>query len=329
MRLLSAAVAAFTSLSLTGHAYGYLIDPDSCKGDDYTLVKSMVEQAFTMVNIAMVEVNAQPMNKDATWLMKQLFNTEGSAAQAMVNQVFQAKPPNNKGQRTGILVFEKETTTANLDTLDQNEVVIFCDTTRLERRVNDLVHYYDKKVKQAVGKSNGCSTGAFMYTQQFVNKWDIIQVCPWFLEYAHSKKYATKADLSSLRAKMAVHGLDKLITDKFYTPIDLMSLWDKCMLHEMMHTKPGGSKQDVGGVSGYGWKNCKGLGQSGTGVNNADSWALFGSALYQFSLGSPIDENGDFSKTAIQTRSNSKRRLGSGPGRARDIIKLDTVKNFV
>lgn len=215
--------------------------------------------------------------------------------------------------------------TGNLDDLDKNEVVIFCDTSRLERRVSDPLHLYDNKVKQAVGTTNGCGT-AFMYTQTFANHWDVIQVCPWFLQYAVAKKYHTKTDIRDLRAFTAVKGLDKWITNKKYTPIDLMSLWDKCMLHEMMHTTPGGLKEDVGGTGGYGWKNCKGM-ASDKGKTNADSYALFGSALYWFNQGSPIDENGDFTSPAMT--SNSKRWLGGGIAQGIDAVKREAVKQFM
>jgi hypothetical protein len=168
-----------------------------------------------------------------------------------------------------------------------------------------------------------------MYTQTWPNHWDTIQVCPWFLEYAMAKKYHTDVDLRELRAFLAVKGLDKYITNHKYTPIDLMTLWDKAMLHEMMHTTPGGLKEDVGGFGGYGWKNCKILAGNGKGVNNADSWALFASALYWFNQNSPIDQNGDFTTSAMALQQGTtKRWLGSGPAMGVGAAKADAVKQF-
>lgn len=43
-----------------------------------------------------------------------------------------------------------------------------------------------------------------------------------------------------------------LIADVWYTPVDLISLFDKVMLHELTHTRIGGATRDVGGFSGYG-----------------------------------------------------------------------------
>lgn len=229
-----------------------------------------------------------------------------------------ASEPNNKGDRTGILAFKDEKT-GSLDALDQNEVVIFCDTSRLERRAKDPLHYYDNKAKEAVGMTDGCG-GAFMYTQAWAKHWDVIQVCPWFLEYATAKKYRTNADTTTLKAFLAAKGLDDLITDRVYTPIDLLALWDKSMLHEFMHTKAGSTKEDVGGFGGYGWKNCKGMAGDGRGQTNADSYALFGSALYWFNQGSPIDENGNF-KNEVPSDATKRRWVGSGAVRAAEALQ--------
>lgn len=65
-------------------------------------------------------------------------------------------------------------------------------------------------------------------------------------------KWKTGVDVKSIRGKLASNGADKWITNRKYTPIDLVSLWDKVMLHEMTHTKAGGLKEDVGGFGGYG-----------------------------------------------------------------------------
>ncbi|KAK5629270.1 hypothetical protein RRF57_004985 [Xylaria bambusicola] len=227
-------------------------------------------------------------------------------------EVLARSPANNKGEATGILTFEEEKT-GGIESLGDgiNEVVIFCDTSRLKRRIKDPLHVYDTKAKRAVSSSNACAT-TFMYTQTFDKHWDSIQICPWFLEYAKGKKYGTSKGISSLRAKLALKGLDKLITDKFYTPIDLLSLWDKCMLHEMMHTQVAGSLKDEGGRKGYGWKNCKALSASGKGGTNADSWGLFGSALYWSKQGSPVDENGNFISNPITNQGSSKQQASFG-----------------
>lgn len=201
---------------------------------------------------------------------------------------------------------------------DPNEVVIFCDLKRLGRKLKDPLHYWDNKAGQAVGMSDGCGS-SFMYTQTFTGQFDVIQVCPWFLEYTVAKKYHTNADIKTLKAFLAVKGLDNLFAKFLYTEIDLLGLWDKAMLHEFMHTKPGGTKDDVKGFSGYGWKNCKGMAANDRGQTNADSYALFGSALFWFNEGHPIDENGKFRNEVPADA--SKRWVGSGAVRAVEAVQ--------
>ncbi|KAI1272458.1 hypothetical protein F5Y07DRAFT_403392 [Xylaria sp. FL0933] len=303
---------AYAVLSFGGITHGYLIDPESCSGD-YQFVKDMVEQAFNMARIAVASVNTVPMDPDASSLLQQLFNVEGVTAKGLIEGVFAPGPANNKGEKTGILTFQDEIT-GSVESLGAglNEVVIFCDRRRLQTRIRDPLHLYDRKANRAVSRGNPC-TSAFMYTQTFRRHWDLIQICPWFLQYAKAKKYGTTKDISSLRAFLAVKWLDKLITKKFYTPLDLMSLWDKCMLHEMMHTKPGDSKDDSSEWNGYGWKNCKVLSTDPTlSKRNADSYAVFGSALYWAKAGSPIDENGNFISDPSAIQGNSRKRLESG-----------------
>jgi hypothetical protein len=64
-----------------------------------------------------------------------------------------------------------------------------------------------------------------------------ITFCPWFLEYGMKRKYKTFSswwkDKSAVTwAKLATL-LDKWITNRYYTPIDLVSLFDKVILHEV------------------------------------------------------------------------------------------------
>lgn len=217
--------------------------------------------------------------------------------------------PNNKGERLGILAFQEDKTDIGPLKEDPNDVVIFCDLERLERRLKDPLHHWDNKAGQAVGMTDGCGS-SFMYTQTFEGQFDVIQVCPWFLEYAVAKKYHTTPEITKLKAYVAVKGVDDFISKQIYTFIDLLSLWDKTMLHEFMHTKPGATKEDVKGFIGYGWKNCKSIAVNGRGRVNADSYALFGLALYWFSEGHPIDENGNF-PNGIPADA-SKRWVGSG-----------------
>lgn len=80
----------------------------------------------------------------------------------------------------------------------------------------------------------------FAYTQrpQRIDRYDQIQICPWFLQWAVAQDYKTKADYKpSFMSNMALR-LDDWITGKWYTPIDLISLFDKVILHEVSVTVP-------------------------------------------------------------------------------------------
>lgn len=73
------------------------------------------------------------------------------------------------------------------------------------------------------------------------------------------------------------------------TPIDVESLLDKVILHELSHTSVAGGSLDVDGPSiltiKYGWNRCRKLAQEGSdklereAQVNADSIALFGSGM--------------------------------------------------
>ena len=54
--------------------------------DNYQLVKNIVDQAFTMANVAVASASTDPIDPNAAWLMKELFDAEGTVAQDMINR---------------------------------------------------------------------------------------------------------------------------------------------------------------------------------------------------------------------------------------------------
>ncbi|KAI1841012.1 hypothetical protein JX266_012793 [Neoarthrinium moseri] len=274
-----------------------------------------------MAELASAAVKVEPMDDYTTNLLHWLFNAQGSEAKQVVETAFD--PTMSAKGASGVLSM-KEEKTGNILGLDHSESVIFCNTDRLQRRQGDPGHLYDSKMEEAVDNTDDCALANFMVTTRFNDKPDFIQICPWFLLYTKAKRYGTNPSIKPLRTWLAIKGLDQLIPKVLYTPIDLVSLWDKCMLHEMMHTKSGSSKIDVQERKGYGWKNCRKRSADRDAYRNADSFALLGSALYWGSQGSPIDENGAFTASPA-----SKRWVGSGPGRGLDAVKLEDVKQFL
>lgn len=62
------------------------------------------------------------------------------------------------------------------------------------------------------------------------SKYRQIQICPWLLNFAMATGFANADD--KLWDKWRQWGIPK-IGDKVYTPIDMFSLFDKILLHEV------------------------------------------------------------------------------------------------
>ncbi|KFY50577.1 hypothetical protein V496_09299 [Pseudogymnoascus sp. VKM F-4515 (FW-2607)] len=101
-----------------------------------------------------------------------------------------------------------------------------------------------------------------------------------------------------------------------FTPIDLLSLFDKVVVHELTHTRHGGktfdSPVDVNAGSGVAFSNVAyGEQRSFTELhrlmNNADSYGLFASGVCVIGAGGSIDENGKV--TGASSSSKAKRAL--------------------
>lgn len=145
-----------------------------------------------------------------------------------------------------------------------------------------------------------------------------IQMCPHFMDWMKEEEFKLIDDTipQDERKRIWTRDMAKKMRDKdtILTEIDLLSLFDKVILHEMTHTLPGGVTDDVSlaqsyrtsalkilinlqvGMSttpvigpllslknvNYGWKRCKALAEKGQGganmpARNADSLALVAS----------------------------------------------------
>ncbi len=79
------------------------------------------------------------------------------------------------------------------------------------------------------------------------------------------------------------------------TPIDLYSLLEAAILHELTHTKAGMESDDIasllqGAVGSGGWLYAVSV--SAQGSNNAESLSLFGLGAKLVELGFSVDKNG-------------------------------------
>lgn len=157
-------------------------------------------------------------------------------------------------------------------------------------------------VKQALVKSEsiaackGWKPPTLAYTQVWKNerKASQIQLCPWMLDWAKKIKGLIDAKDLNKKAKTVEFLANFAVNHDFVlTPIDIESILDKVILHEMTHTIVGGESTDIDESSvlkiRYGWKRCRDLAKEGDttktrqGQQNADSIAL--AAFGKFALG--------------------------------------------
>ncbi|KAI5194220.1 hypothetical protein AUEXF2481DRAFT_82981 [Aureobasidium subglaciale EXF-2481] len=292
-------VAAATLFLAT--VQSYTIDRESC-AKHYDLVQEMVDGAWVRANAALVRAQADPHDADTERLLRNIFDAEGDEARRIVLERIERSTVNGN-QDFGIFQFEEKKDIARdrykVD-LFRNDVVIFCNTDRYKRFSKDpeakFGVLFDEVLEEAVGMTDGCGA-AFAWTLPY-RRYNVIQLCDWFLTYAANKKYKTITDLTSIKGNLAAAGADKLITKALYTPIDLIQLWDKVMYHEFFHTTAGKNAEDYGGFGGYGWKNVKKLAKKNKeqAANNADSHALVGAASWLMEEGYAVGDDGKITK---------------------------------
>lgn len=72
-----------------------------------------------------------------------------------------------------------------------------------------------------------------------------VQLCPWFIDWM--RKDEIESALEVPRKSQFYSALSKRLVkmDTLSSPIDVMSLLDKVILHELMHTRNGGEARDV------------------------------------------------------------------------------------
>ncbi|SPO03579.1 uncharacterized protein DNG_06262 [Cephalotrichum gorgonifer] len=178
------------------------------------------------------------------------------------------------------------------------DVRVYCTHDRItEGRKN---RFFDKSIGEFLKAKFECS-GALAWTMvpTDASKPDIVQMCPWFLDYAMKQKvqWQTQIGGGKIGSMISKLKLDKFATWAMYTPVDLFQLYEKVIVHELTHTRRGGQKADLDGFGGYGWKNARKL-STGTGERspsrNADSLGLFASISGLIMDGGMVQENGNF-----------------------------------
>ncbi|KAK2601891.1 hypothetical protein QQS21_004578 [Conoideocrella luteorostrata] len=184
------------------------------------------------------------------------------------------------------------------------DVRVYCTHKRLKVGVpaeDGSERTFDTAIKEYLRSRFDCAT-ALAFTILPHNRFepDSLQVCPWFLAYAIKQDFQFQNQFRPgvLGSMISALKLDRLATWVKYTPVDLLQLFDKVMVHELSHTRRGGKTVDVGGYKGYGWKNCRTLstkrGGENVPQNNADSIALFTSISGLINQGGMVNADGTF-----------------------------------
>lgn len=143
-------------------------------------------------------------------------------------------------------------------------------------------------------------------------------MCPNYLKAQQKLKIQTLKDQGK-KASLArsVQKIGDWMDDPFKTAMDVKYTFDTTMLHEMTHAIPNAATVDGAGAGksdSYGWKNCVKMSNSG-GVNNADSYALFGLASRMIS---PTD--GTTAQRPMQDGSIKVLPAAAGPSRAKRYV---------
>ncbi|XMA10225.1 hypothetical protein WAI453_003016 [Rhynchosporium graminicola] len=152
------------------------------------------------------------------------------------------------------------------ESLGTDDVKIYCDQNRIERVSEEgRKFWFDNQIKNELASEDysSCGLNTFMYTTHPTAKniYMQIQICPHFLNWAlPSPEKWTVFLMADYWKKVGESFVEKLAYLK-YTPIDVYSLFDKVVLHELTHASRVFRTVDVNNGDGlaYGWKKCRAL----------------------------------------------------------------------
>ncbi|KAF2736236.1 hypothetical protein EJ04DRAFT_172959 [Polyplosphaeria fusca] len=272
-------------------------------------LRQAFDNAFTLT--ALASSSLATMDARAMEVYGWIFGPEESEADQVVKELVKLS-----FEGMGGMSDEK----SSASDLSRADVHVHCTHKRLELSHQGIKpRWYDPELEEHLRFRDifDCNIAmAYTIVPSAALKPSLIQICPWFLEYAMNKDPKFQNQIKAgIMAKLAGK-LDEWVTGKVYTPIDLVQLFDKVIVHEMSHTRNGGRTDDVGGFGGYGWKNVRALSTQRTDVaagkkgpeKNADSIALFASAVQLLGVGVTINEDGTFVRPG-----DRRRALGIDP----------------
>ena len=243
-------------LNLLTSVHGYMIDQDcggsyqlplpivphltnsSSNSDDTQFVQDRIDAAFRLIANAVTELNKNPINQDVDNWFNTLFERPASHL-----------PNSDVLDRMNALAAisqhnQNDQTTAGAPGQGITDVRFYCTTKRITKRDdgryinkdrNNLA-YDTHELESRFAHCYDLVEPTLMITMRFINQYNEIQICPWFLRKSRGFKVTDLVDTNqpfySSLSKLVIPVAAKLK----YTPIDVFILMDKVIVHELMHT---------------------------------------------------------------------------------------------
>ncbi|KAH7413560.1 hypothetical protein DE146DRAFT_203 [Phaeosphaeria sp. MPI-PUGE-AT-0046c] len=265
--------------------------------------------AFDMVDSAHRRLTATPRAADTDELIGHLFAKEGQKSSEVDMWKTQSLFEN-------INLYYRNELTADQEP-DWKNIVVFCNLDRFQKVQGRINVYRDKTSGILYSYSQQSCKGASDWVALAVTsnpmdknidgmveenrKPTQLQLCPWFIDWIKNKEYKFHRDVR--RTNIGQHVIKAAESSKYgFRQIDVFSLLDKVLLHEMTHgrsifTTKWDKKVKEGlmdvtdpsflgfGLPAYGWKRAVSLAKKGEDLgkrraadNNAETIALFASA---------------------------------------------------
>ncbi|KAL2069757.1 hypothetical protein VTL71DRAFT_14436 [Oculimacula yallundae] len=332
-----------SALCLSATTTAYVIDTDSCNTVAQEFLAEKLTCAFDMATKVVTELRKPSIGREVQTLMDHLWVPTANPADYPTPQEailcrFDGTCPTNKFRGSyflytaaggsaqfprGILSMADPAIDVQLQSgatgAAAGDVVFYCSSERYKditdqdgnHRIKDtsIIEFVadDEEDPRKI-----CNLAlAYTWASPDATKPSQITLCPWFLEYAQGLKLPRCGTWRQKLVGLIGRPTAWLGSRRWpYTAIDLLSLFDKVVVHELTHTRHGGKTVDVA-MDGraitfnnvaYGWRNCKKISTNlpdNDGrdelkpMNNADSYAIFASGVRIINAGGSIDEKGN------------------------------------
>lgn len=202
--------------------------------DDAQFVRDRVNAAFSLIANAVTELEKTPLNQDVDDWHNTMFGRRYDAT-VSDNQ--------NIKSRFETLLELKDYNREDQTRSRVTDVRFYCTTKRIEK-VGKVYRNKDRNIDYKVGEISSRFANCYDKKQPTlmitftvsITQYSEIQICPWFLAYARGYN---RKDLESLPTRTFTAASKIVIpiaARTKYTSIDVFSLMDKTIVHELTHT---------------------------------------------------------------------------------------------